>query len=236
MRYDVVIFDFFGTVAEHDGNGVKLADVLQRHGVVLDPALARAYWQDGFDGTTHDGPSRSREHYVEWQRERLHALLDEAGVHPERAASVAAELRAPHDQGRMVAYPDASAVLDAIAARGVRRAICSNWDWDLTEAIDQTGLSEHFDLVVSSAWIGARKPHPRIYDHMVDALQIDPARALFVGDTWSCDIAGPRSHGMTPVYVRRPHREPDHTRPQHADGVHEFDDLTPILGLLDGSN
>lgn len=232
MRYDAVIFDFFGTVAEHDGGGVRLADVLARHGHTLDPALARAYWQDGFDGTTHDGPSRSRDHYTAWQRERLHALLDEAGVHPELAASVAAELRAPHNQGQMVAYPEAAAVLAALRDRGLSLSICSNWDWDLREAIEQSGLTPHFDLVVSSAWVGARKPHARIYEHMIGELGIDPQRALFVGDTWSCDIEGPYGHGMTPVYVRRAHREPDHTRRAVAHHVHEFDNLTPLLDLV----
>ena len=65
-------------------------------------------------------------------------------------------------------------------------AICSNWDWDLHEAIESAGLTGAFDLVVSSAWVGARKPHPRIYDaHAASSSASRPTDALFVGDTWT---------------------------------------------------
>ena len=56
------------------------------------------------------------------------------------------------------------AVLRDLRGRGVALAICSNWDWDLHEAIESAGLTGAVDVVVSSAWVGARKPHPRIYD------------------------------------------------------------------------
>src|SRR5205085_2801803 len=71
--------------------------------------------------------------------------------------------RAPGASGRMVAYPDAVEVLQRLRAHGVRTAICSNWDWDLNESIEQSGLTGLVDVVVSSAWVGARKPHESIY-------------------------------------------------------------------------
>ena len=63
-------------------------------------------------------------------------------------------------------------------ARGVALAICSNWDWDLHEAVESAGLTGSFDVVVSSAWVGARKPHPRIYAHTLEQLGIAPEDAL----------------------------------------------------------
>ena len=63
--------------------------------------------------------------------------------------------------------------------RGVRLVICSNWDWDLEPAIAEAGLAGRFDVVVSSAWAGARKPHPRIYRYLLEQADLDPAeRAL----------------------------------------------------------
>jgi putative hydrolase of the HAD superfamily len=115
----------------------------------------------------------------------------------------------------------------------VRVAVCSNWDWDLAEAVDEAGLTEHIELLVSSAWVGARKPHPRIYRHTLEALSVDPARTLFVGDTWNCDVDGPIEHGLKPVYVRRAHREVDHTAPaEKPDHVVALPDLRGILDLL----
>ena len=122
-----------------------------------------------------------------------------------------------------------------IWGRGLTVAICSNWDWDLLEAIEAAGLTGCADITVSSAWVGARKPHPRIYDHTLGLLGHDPSEVLFVGDTWACDVEGPQSLGMHPVYVRRAHFGPDHTAPDdHRDrpGVLRVSDLRPVTELL----
>ena len=67
--------------------------------------------------------------------------------------------------------------------------------------------------MVSSAWVGARKPHRRIYDAVLDQLGVAPDDALFVGDTWTCDVEGPRAAGLVPLYLRRAHFGVDKTAP-----------------------
>ncbi len=216
MQFDAVIFDYYGTVAEHDGTGISLSALLEARGYVLPPELARYYWQDGIDGKEHLEHSRSREQYMAWRRAWLHQLLDECSVPRAEHEAIEAALTEPGARGRMVALPNAHDVLAALQASDVAIAICSNWDWDLHEAIEESGLVAEFDLVVSSAWVGARKPHERIYTHTLDALGVAPERALFVGDTWACDVEGPRRVGMTSLYVRGDGREPDHTAPADA--------------------
>ncbi len=211
-----MIFDYYGTVAEHDGSGVSLASLLAGRGYHLPGELARYYWQDGIDGKEHMEHSQSREHYQAWRRAWLHRLLDECAVPRAEHEEIEAALTDPAARGRMVARPEAHQVLAALADHQIAIAICSNWDWDLRESIDESGLVAEFDVVVSSAWVGARKPHERIYRHTLHALGVAPERALFVGDTWACDVDGPRRMGMTPLYVRGGHREPDHTAPADA--------------------
>jgi putative hydrolase of the HAD superfamily len=211
--FDAVIFDYYGTVAEHDGKGRTLSAVLAERGYHLPPELARYYWQDGIDGKEHLEHSRSREQYQAWRRGWLHQLLGECSVPANEHDEIEATLTDPAARGRMMALPDAHDVLGALADNGIAIAICSNWDWDLHESIAESGLTTKFDVVVSSAWVGARKPHDRIYRHTLAALEVEPERALFVGDTWACDVDGPRRMGMTPLYVRGQHREPDHTAP-----------------------
>jgi putative hydrolase of the HAD superfamily len=224
--FEAVIFDFYGTVAEHDGSGLSLATVLAARGYHLPDELARYYWQDGIDGKEHVEHSCCREHYQAWRRAWLHQLLDECGVPADEHAAIEATLTEPGARGRLVAIPDAIDVLSGLTERGIQVALCSNWDWDLHESIEQSGLADRFDFVVSSAWVGARKPHERIYVHTLEALDVDPARAVFVGDTWACDVEGPRRMGMTPVYVRQPGREHDHTAP--ADAI-----ARPLRDVLD---
>jgi putative hydrolase of the HAD superfamily len=228
--FDAVIFDYYGTVAEHDGQGRTLAAVLDERGYHLPRDLARYYWQDGIDGKEHLEHSQSREQYQAWRRHWLHQLLGECGVPPSDYEEIEAVLADPAARGRMVALPDAHGVLGALAANGVAIAICSNWDWDLHESITESGLTAEFDVVVSSAWVGARKPHETIYRHTLAALDVEPERALFVGDTWACDVDGPRRMGMTPLYVRGDAREPDHTAPSDA-VAQQLVDVLDAVGL-----
>jgi FMN phosphatase YigB (HAD superfamily) len=74
-----------------------------------------------------------------------------------------------------------------------------------------------------------------MYDAVLERTGVAAEDALFVGDTWSCDVEGPRTAGLRPVYVRRPHLGPDSTAPDdhHEQDVHRADDLRIVLDLLD---
>ncbi len=91
--------------------------------------------------------------------------------------------------------------------------VCSNWDWDLEPAVEEAGLGGAVDVLVSSAWAGARKPHTRIFRHTLDLVACDPADVVFVGDTWVPDVEGPRAMGMRAIYLERPGHWPDTTLP-----------------------
>ena len=136
---------------------------------------------------------------------------------------------------RIDAYDEVADVIRSLRAQGVALAICSNWDWDLHEAVESAGLTGAVDVVVSSAWVGARKPHPRIYAHTLEQLGVAPEDALFVGDTWTCDVDGPRAAGMRAIYLRRAHLGADHTAPeppQRPADVHHAHDLRAVETIL----
>jgi putative hydrolase of the HAD superfamily len=84
---------------------------------------------------------------------------------------------------------------------------------------------------VSSAWAGVRKPHPRVFEHTLTKVGAEASEAVFVGDTWGPDVAGPRSMGMTTVYLRRDGHWPDPTAPHDVDseGVPIVTDLRGVL-------
>jgi putative hydrolase of the HAD superfamily len=164
----------------------------------------------------------------------VRSMLDDCGM-PRAAQDVFIErVREIGAHNRIDAYKEVGEVLTDLRARGVALAICSNWDWDLHEAIESAGLTGSFDVIVSSAWVGARKPHPRIYTHTLDALGIAPDDTLFVGDTWTCDVDGPRAAGMRAVYLRRAHLGVDHTAPEPEHfpvDVHHARDLRAVSAV-----
>jgi len=233
MRTRAVVLDFFGTLARAT-TSVGIEEILARHGHTIPEHLQEMWWSGDIDGEEHVEQSRSRDHYLAWQQERLVAMLHEADVHPAEHDAILADLREGRAVRVLEAYDEVPTVLRELRDRGLTLAICSNWDWDLEPAIAETGLDGWFDAVVSSAWAGARKPHPRIYRYLLDQTGLDPAEILFVGDTWGPDVVGPRAAGMTPAYLERDGHWPDVTRPDdaaHAEVI-RLRDLRGLLPLL----
>jgi len=87
-----------------------------------------------------------------------------------------------------------------LRARGYRLAICTNnvreWEglWRAMLPVD-----EIFEVVVDSAFVGTRKPEPRIYELTLERLGVDAGTALFIDDIEiNCDAA--RELGMRAVW------------------------------------
>jgi len=230
MPVSAVLFDYYGTLAEAT-HWVSADDVLAEHGYELPSETRDRWFNDGIDGIEHLEHSRSRDHYVAWQRERLLGMLAETDVHPGEYEMILQKLRDGAESRVLEAYPEVPDVLTELRARGMRLAICSNWDWDLTQAVDEVGLTDLVDVQVSSAWAGARKPHPRIFEQTLTKVGAAPAEAVFVGDTWGPDVAGPRAMGMTPLYLSRDGHWPDPTAPEELDAerVAVIPDLRAVL-------
>ena len=56
-------------------------------------------------------------------------------------------------------------------------------------------------VVVDSAVVGVEKPDPGIFGFALAALDVDPARCVYLGDSVYFDVGGARSAGLSPVHV-----------------------------------
>jgi putative hydrolase of the HAD superfamily len=230
-----VIFDFYGTLAHwKDGIGSNYTTVFAALGYELRPEVFTAYF-DRYNGVAHSEHSVSAETYEAWVRTRLIDLCDGCAVPVGRRASVIDALRAS-DEGPMVAYPEARAALESIRDRdrdsGLTMAVCSNWGWELDRFLHEIGLLDLFDLAVTSARAGARKPHPSLYAHMAESLDVKPQDTVFVGDSWRPDVVGPTEAGMRAVHVWRPGEHPGETPPTLASGAERIRDLSELEAVL----
>ena len=104
---------------------------------------SRRLWNDGADGIEHDEHSKSRDHYVAWQQARVRQIIEESGVPKGDDDILFSQITERLGLPDLVAFDDAKPVLDELRARGLALAICSNWDWDLLEAIDNAGPDRH---------------------------------------------------------------------------------------------
>ncbi|MEU3661801.1 HAD-IA family hydrolase [Streptomyces sp. NPDC032940] len=84
-------------------------------------------------------------------------------------------------------YPDAVEVLGALRERGIAVGVVSNIGWDLRPVFREHGLDRYVDAYVLSYEHGVRKPDPRLFAVACEALGVEPARALMVGDDRRAD-------------------------------------------------
>jgi putative hydrolase of the HAD superfamily len=94
------------------------------------------------------------------------------------------------------------ALLEALRARGLRLGLVSNaFDpaWLLRRDLDEMGVLERLDVTVFSSEVGKRKPHPEIFRRALEALDMAPEDAIFVGDRLYEDVRGAGELGMTTV-------------------------------------
>jgi putative hydrolase of the HAD superfamily len=111
----------------------------------------------------------------------------------------AALLRALHFRP----YPEVPGVLRDLRAAGIVLVVVSNWDVSLHDVMEQTGLRELVDGVLTSAQIGEAKPGGAMFRAALDLAGARPDEALHVGDSLEHDVAGALAMGMHAVLVDR---------------------------------
>ncbi|HSC50467.1 MAG TPA: HAD family hydrolase [Gaiellaceae bacterium] len=111
-------------------------------------------------------------------------------------------------------------LLEALRERGLGVGLVSNaFDpgWLLHRDLERMGIEERLDVSVFSSEVGVRKPHPAIFERALEALEVAPEDALFVGDRLFEDVRGAAELGMTTVQALwyRADSHPDGAEPDH---------------------
>ncbi len=111
-------------------------------------------------------------------------------------------------------------LLESLRARGLKLGLVSNaFDpgWLLHRDLEHMGIEQRLDFSVFSSEVGTRKPHPAIFHRALEALDVEPERALFVGDRLYEDVRGAAEVGMTTVQALwfRADEHPDGAEPHH---------------------
>lgn len=92
--------------------------------------------------------------------------------------------------------PDVPEALGRLRAHGLALAVVANWDFGLHEHLHKRRLHHWFDVVVTAAEVGAKKPDPRPFREALHRLGVPPERAVHVGDLPADDGEGAAAAGM----------------------------------------
>lgn len=126
-----------------------------------------------------------------------------------------------------IPYPGCVAMLDALAARGLKLAICTNKaERFAIPLMEQIGLSDRFATIIGGDTVGIAKPDPAPIHEMI--ARAGGGRTAFLGDTIN-DIAGARNAGIASIAVSFGFLDGP-VEDLEADAIiHHFDDLVPML-------
>ena len=104
-------------------------------------------------------------------------------------------------------FPDAIPTLERMRNAGYRLGIISNWSWNLPDLCDGLRITDYFEHIVTSARVGASKPHRAIYDYALHWFGAQPEECVQIGDNAVADVAGARAVGMHGILIDRRGRE-----------------------------
>lgn len=113
------------------------------------------------------------------------------------------------DMMQMTFRPDMIAALDAVKAAGFKTGCITNnlpkdgeAEWQRTAELMEVwaGVLARFDHVIGSAEAGVRKPEPRIYEMMCEALDVTPSEAVFLDDL-GVNLKPAKAMGMATIKV-----------------------------------
>ena len=101
------------------------------------------------------------------------------------------------------AYPEVTETLATLRANGLRTAILSNGEPGMLDAaVEAAGLADSLDAVLSVEDVGIYKPHPSVYQLVVDRLGVAAEGASFQSsNAW--DANGAAAFGFRVAWCNR---------------------------------
>src|SRR6266487_2363504 len=203
----------FQTVAMEQGVSFELAAIEAAWVTAIREALWPVDWTD---------PATQREFWKGFYVEVLrHLPFDgDSRAIAEAAYDVFA------DPATYKLFDDSRPALEALAARGLKLGVISNFEPWLQDVLTLQGVDHLFAAVAISGVLGVAKPEPAIFHAALDKAGVAPGAAIHVGDHPDVDAAAARAVGITPVLIDRFRRLPPGAGPR-------IRSLTELVELVD---
>jgi putative hydrolase of the HAD superfamily len=215
-----VVFDLDGTLLDRRRSFEQfVGDQWQRFAHFL-KAVERAQYVQTLIENDRDGYAPREELFTSMiARFELPSALAETLLNDYRAGFPSACLL----------FPDAIQTLSLLRASGLKLGLITNGSVRMQSAkLACLALSPMFDTILISDAEGISKPKHQIFERALERLNVDPARAVFVGDHPEVDVAGAQTAGMRAIW----RRDARVSRVVEADAViEELGDLLMLLGL-----
>lgn len=238
----VVLFDLGGTLIYFDGEwpavfqraGRSLIQSLAASGLNLDEREFLPALRERLDAYYDQREAEFIEYTTTYV---LRGLLRDWGYPDPPSPVIRRALDAMYavSQARWKREKDTLTTLETIQDRDFRLGLISNAgdDADVQALVDRAEIRPYFDVILTSAAQGIRKPNPHIFHQALSHWGEPPEQAVMVGDTLGADVLGAHNAGLYSVWITRRADTPanrahmDTIRPDATIGA--LTELPPLL-------
>lgn len=215
-QYDLVLFDFDGTIADTARDMINALNLLLRSKSkeTVSYSAIRSYVSNGTPALLHHGFGCSpgdavfeglRQEFLQIYRDNLCVLT--------------------------TLYPGTDVILEQCEKSGVAWGIVTNKPEHLTRLIvNQLGLSDRVACIVGGDTLKQRKPDPAPVTYACELAATPINKAIFVGDSWR-DIEAGRCAGLKTVGVTYGYIPPDDD-PEQWGADHLIDSIDEITNII----
>ncbi|OLS21056.1 MAG: putative HAD-hydrolase [Candidatus Heimdallarchaeota archaeon LC_2] len=126
-------------------------------------------------------------------------------------------------------FPGVEETLTKLKEQGYQLAIITNMSSEIQfRKLHKLNLDNYFEAVITSEEVGQEKPHPHIYLHAVDRLNVKLSNCVMVGDDFNNDIEVAEFIGMKGILIAI---EDDHLEIE-SQKITDFSQLFEITNKL----
>ncbi|HDK35551.1 MAG TPA: HAD family hydrolase [Bacteroidetes bacterium] len=195
-----LIFDILHTLIDDSGFPKKIIpQFLAESGVKVDRNQFNQEY-DAFGKSLFDWPN-------------IHPFVSIRELHRQRLmhfyAQYAVTRNIEKDLGRLweyigssKIYPDVTEILPKLR-RFFKLGLLSNADKDDPLIRKLLGKGFRFDVILTSEEAGCYKPHPHIFEIMIEKMALKPGELLMIGDSPQADIVGAHRAGIAVAWINR---------------------------------
>jgi putative hydrolase of the HAD superfamily len=194
-----------------------------RFGLQLDPSRYREAREKAVEGIKrHPELEHDEEIWVAFTERIIRGMGGDA----DSAYDCAVEMtRAWEHAEHFELFEDAPPVLEELRAQGLKLGLVSNTGRDLDAFVAHHRLD--VDAAIGSGAFGRTKPHPTIFQAVLERLGVESADAAMVGDTLEDDVEGARAAGIAVAFLL----DRENRYPEVPDRLPDLFALPAALGL-----
>ena len=126
-------------------------------------------------------------------------------------------------------FPDVKPTLEWLKEEGYKLGVITSGPGYQKLKLRIAKLDKYFDVIATREDVKTVKPDPKIFLYACEKLNVDPERAIMVGDNLHQDVYGAKNVGMLAVWINRDESEDYNFADFEIRSLHQ---LRKILGGL----